>query len=121
MEAPAPAAQVRSAPLSCKACLPRTLTLVERLVTDARSFVKGLRYNLDTGSALASVTLTDCKGSPTALVVAPGGVADNGRCLQMGDPSIPVWFWHPSSEAMPTLPPRLDRRPSVVEAAGEPR
>lgn len=94
--------------------------LVERLVTDARSFVKGLRYNLGTGSALASATLTDCVGSPTSLVVAPAGVADNGRRLQVGDPSIPVWLWHPSSEAMPTLPPRQGRRPSVVETAGEP-
>ncbi len=92
--------------------------LVERLVTDARSFVKGLRYNLDAGSALASATLTDCEGSPTSLVVSPAGVADNGRCLQVGDPSIPVWFWHPSSEAMPTLPPRRHRRPSMVETAG---
>ena len=92
--------------------------LVERLVADARSFVKGLRYNLDAGSALASATLTDCEGSPTSLVVAPAGVADNGRCLQVCDPSIPVWLWHPSSEAMPTLPPRRHRRPSMVEAAG---
>jgi hypothetical protein len=95
--------------------------LVERLVADSRSFVKGLRYNLDAGSALASATLTDCEGSPTSLVVAPAGVADNGRCFQVGDPSMPVWFWHPSSEVLPTLPPRQDRRPSVVEAAGEPR
>jgi hypothetical protein len=95
--------------------------LVERLVADARSFVKGLRYNLDARSALASATLTDCEGSPTSLVVAPAGVADNGRCLQVGDPSMPVWFWHPSSEAMPTLPPRQDRRPSVEETAGESR
>ncbi|WP_430421972.1 DUF1173 domain-containing protein [Methylibium petroleiphilum] len=94
--------------------------LVERLVADARTFVKGLRYNLDAGSALASATLTDCEGSPTSLVVAPAGVADNGRCLQVGDPSIPVWFWHPSSEAMPVLPPRQDRRARVVEAAGKP-
>ncbi len=95
--------------------------LVERLVGDGRSFVKGLRYNLGTDSALASATLTDCEGSPTSLVVAPAGVADNGRCLQVGDPSVPVWFWHPSSEAMPTLPPRQNHRPSVVGTVGEPR
>lgn len=95
--------------------------LVERLVADARSFVKGLRYNLDGGSALASATLTDCEGSPTSLVVAPTGVADNGRFLKVGDPSMPVWLWHPSREAMPALPPRQHRRHSAVETTSEPR
>jgi len=33
--------------------------LIERLVAEGRSFVKGLRYNLGGESALASATLTD--------------------------------------------------------------
>jgi hypothetical protein len=80
--------------------------LVEMLVGDGRSFIKGLRYNLGTTSAPACATLTDCEGSAPLLFVVPAGVEDDGRYLHLTDPSIPVWLWHPSNEAMPTLPPR---------------
>jgi hypothetical protein len=91
--------------------------LIDRLVGDARSFVKGLRYNLGAASALASATLTDCEGSAHLLFVVPAGVEDNGRHLLVCDASTPVWLWRPSSEAMPTLPPRQQRYRSVVETA----
>jgi hypothetical protein len=91
--------------------------VVERLVGDGRAFIKGLRYNLGTASALACATLTDCEGSAPLLFVVPAGIEDSGRHLQMSDASIPVWLWHPSSEAMPTLPPRQQRDRSVVETA----
>jgi hypothetical protein len=78
--------------------------LVERLVGDGRSFVKGLRYNLGTGSALASATLTDCENPAPLLFVIPAGVEDDGRYRQVCEPSTPVWLWHPASEAMPPLP-----------------
>lgn len=80
--------------------------LVDRLVADGRSFVKGLRYNLGAESALASATLTDCEDSAPLLFVVHAGIEDSGRCLQAGDPSMPVWLWHPLSEAVPPLPPR---------------
>ena len=85
--------------------------LVEKLVGDGRSFIKGLRYNLGAASALACATLTDCEGSAPLLFVVPAGVEDNGRYLQVSDPSVPVWLWHPTAEAMPPLP----------RAAGRPR
>ena len=84
--------------------------LVEKLVGDGRSFIKGLRYNLGAASALACATLTDCEGSAPLLFILPDGVADSGRTLLVTDPSAPVWLWHPSSEAMPALPPQR-RRP----------
>ncbi len=93
--------------------------LVEKLMGDGRSFIKGLRYNLGAASALACVTLTDCEGSAPLLFVVPAGVEDNGRYLQVSDSSAPVWLWHPTSEAMPTLPPRQQRHRSVAEAAVE--
>ncbi len=93
--------------------------LVERLVADGRSFVKGLRYNLGAESALACATLTDCAGSAPLLFVAHAGIKDSGRYLQVFDPSIPVWLWNPSSEGMPSLPPRRPHRPSAVEPAVE--
>jgi hypothetical protein len=92
--------------------------LVERLVNEGRAFVKGLRYNLGAGSVLASATLTDCEGSAPLLFVVPAGLEDDGRLQHVSDPSAPLWLWHPSSEAMPTLPPR-DRRRRAMETATE--
>ena len=88
--------------------------LIQKLAGDGRSFVKGLRYNLGTASALACATLTDCQGSAPLLVIAPEGIEGNGRHLQPSDPSTPMWLWHPSSEAMPALPPSRQRHQSTA-------
>ncbi len=93
--------------------------LIERLVADGRSFVKGLRYNLGAEHALASATLTDCDGSVPLLFVVQTGIEDKGRYLQVCDPAGPAWFWHPSSEAMPSLPPREPHHPRAAESAVE--
>ena len=93
--------------------------LIERLVADGRSFVKGLRYNLGAGSTLASATLTDCESSAPLLFVVQAGIEDRGRYLQVCDPSIPVWLWNPSSEAMPALPTRQQHPPRATESAVE--
>ena len=93
--------------------------LVERLVSDGRSFVKGLRYNLGTGSALASATLTDCEGSAPLLFVVHAGIEDSRRYLHVYDPSVPVWLWQPSSEAMPALPPPQRHQTTAPEPAIE--
>ena len=84
--------------------------LVEKLVSDGRSCIKGLRYNLGAERALASATLTDCEGSAPLLFVVPAGVEDDGRYLQMSDSSVPLWLWHPMAEAMPPLPRTAGRR-----------
>ncbi len=89
--------------------------LIERLVADARSFVKGLRYNLSAGNALASATLTDCEGSAPSLFVVHPGIEDGERHRQAWDSSAPVWLWHPSSEALPSLPPRHPPHPRAAE------
>lgn len=88
--------------------------LVDRLVVDGRSFVKGLRYNLGAGSEIASATLTDCEGS--LLFVHHSGIEGSGRQLHTSDPSIAVWRWNPSSEPMPSLPPRQPHHPRAVES-----
>ena len=93
--------------------------LIERLVADGRSFVKGLRYNLSAGSQVASATLTDCQHSAPLLFVVHAGSEDSGRYLQVGDSSIPVWLWNPSSEAMPSLPPQRPHYPRALESAVE--
>ena len=93
--------------------------LIERLVADGRSFVKGLRYNLGAEGALASATLTDCEGSAPLLFIVHAGIEDNGRYLQVCDPSVPVWQWSPSREAMPALPPRQHHPTRATDSAVE--
>lgn len=93
--------------------------LVDRLVVDGRSFVKGLRYNLCAGSEIASATLTDCADSTPLLFVDHSGIEGSGRQRHTGDPSVPEWLWNPSSEAMPSLPPRQPSHPRAVESAVE--
>lgn len=95
--------------------------LVDKLVNDGRSFIKGLRYNLDTASALACATLTDCEGSAPLLFVVPAGVEDDRRYLHLTDASMPLWLWHPSSEVMPILPPRQQRFRCADDTAVESR
>jgi hypothetical protein len=80
--------------------------LLDRLASDGRSFVKGLRYDLASSSAAASATLTDGEGSAPVLFIADEGVEHGGQAPLVSDPSTPVWVWNPSSETMPMLPPR---------------
>lgn len=93
--------------------------LVERLVAEGRSFVKGLRYNLNSASALASATLTDCEAAAPLMYVVPSGSQDGGRSLAMGDASTPLWLWHPSSEGMPPLPARRRLHGAVPRGEAE--
>ncbi|MGY4828625.1 DUF1173 domain-containing protein [Sphaerotilaceae bacterium SBD11-9] len=80
--------------------------LIDRLVDDERSFVKGLRYNLSAGSALPSATLTDCGSATPLLFIAHLGAADTAECSKLCDASAPLWQWNPSCGPMPPLPPR---------------
>jgi Protein of unknown function (DUF1173) len=80
--------------------------LIERLVADERSFVKGLRYNLGAGSALASATLTDCHDDAPQLFVVSAGIRVSSQQLLSSDHAATGWLWKPSSETMPPLPDR---------------
>ena len=91
--------------------------LVERLVAEGRSFVKGLRYNLGADSVSASATLTDCEGSAPMLFVVHAGPENGLRHLPVDAASTPVWRWDPSSEAMPSLPVRWSRPARAAESA----
>jgi hypothetical protein len=86
--------------------------LLDQLALDGRSFVKGLRYDLASSSASASATLIDREGSAPVLFIADDDVEHSGRFPLVSDPSTPVWVWNPSSETMPTLPPRCPHHPS---------
>lgn len=92
--------------------------LIERLVADGRSFVKGLRYNLGSEKALASATLTDCEGAAPLLFIHVGNEGGEAH-LEAGSSSASGWLWNPLSEAMPPLPPRHALRRKAVEPVGE--
>jgi Protein of unknown function (DUF1173) len=79
--------------------------LVERLVGDGRSFVKGLRYNLPADHVVASATLTDCEGAASLLFIAPAGIENFLPQLSLPDAVMPAWVWRPAAEPMPPLEP----------------
>ena len=92
--------------------------LVERLVKDGRTFVKGLRYNLPVAQLLASVILTDAGESPVALCIAPRGADDEQVAAALKDfapvSGSPAWVWRIDQGAMPP-PPRQSRSMAVAE------
>ena len=92
--------------------------LIERLVRDGRTFVKGLRYNLPVAQLLASVFLTDAGESPIALCIGPRGADDEQMAAAMTDLASvngsPAWVWRSAQGAMPPLP-RQSRSIAVAE------
>jgi hypothetical protein len=90
--------------------------LVERLVRDGRSFVKGLRYNLPSGQPLASAILTDACESPVALCIARHGADDPQLDSALKDFATvndsAAWIWRVAQGAMPPLP--CQRRPTAI-------
>ena len=85
------------------------LHLIERLVAEGRSFLKGLRYGQSESSVIASATLTDCGESTPLLHVAQPTHHEGGQSVDTDDPRMPAWRWNPSAEAMPQLPARAAR------------
>lgn len=53
------------------------LELLERLTSESRHFIKGLRYNLTACDVIASVLLTDTKDTPTAVYLVPAGADEH--------------------------------------------
>ena len=77
--------------------------LIDRLVADGRSFVKGLRYNLHRDQCMACATLTDTGDTRwTMFVVPPGshGPAGENVFVCVGSP----WVWRPTTERLPAFP-----------------
>ena len=52
------------------------LELVERLTSNQRSFIKGMRYNLPASELIASILMTDTE-HPTPIYIASAGVDDD--------------------------------------------
>ncbi len=90
--------------------------LIDRLVAEGRSFVKGLRYNAPAMSTIASAVLTDCEEGAPMLFVLGHGNNDEAQELRDAE-AAPNWRWHPQVETMPALPTRRSSREREVDAA----
>ncbi|UUX95384.1 DUF1173 domain-containing protein [Aquabacterium sp. J223] len=79
--------------------------LLDRLVDQNRSFVKGLHYNLRRGDRIASAVLTDCDGSAPMLFIGRANADESLLGPETGAAGeAPIWRWFRSSEPMPPLP-----------------
>jgi hypothetical protein len=85
--------------------------LIDRLVSEGRSFIKGLRYNLGSGSALTYATLIDCKGTARSLYIVPSIPANAASPYGLNDRSMVTWLWNPSCEPIPRLPDKRAQHP----------
>jgi hypothetical protein len=84
--------------------------LVERLVREGRSFVKGLRYNLRPGPAMACATLTDTGETAVSLSIEmraadehPEHVDEAAWSASAAD-KPGAWVWRPADGTIPALP-----------------
>lgn len=94
--------------------------LVETLVREKRSFVKGLNYNLAQRTRVAKAVLTDCDGPPSMLAIV--GPDDSAVTYHVEDsPSRNgfSWIWRPQLEELPPLPRSsgLEKRARVATHA----
>jgi hypothetical protein len=84
------------------------LQLVETLVREGRSFIKGLRFNLDQAKWMACATLTDTGERAVELSIAPPGTqAQAFTCIDTPEVTareVATWLWRPDEGAMPALP-----------------
>ncbi|WP_066262855.1 DUF1173 domain-containing protein [Hydrogenophaga flava] len=84
--------------------------LVEALVRQGRSFVKGLRYNMQSDQTLVCASLLDCGAMPCPLFIDREHSGDArlpaDQPVPTPDPSAPAWRWSPAFSDMPALPPR---------------
>ena len=94
--------------------------LLDRLVGENRSFVKGLHYNLSQSDRIASAVLTDCEGSAPMLFIGPVDPDESSPGPETGAAGdAPIWTWRRSGEPMPPLPqprtPSFRRAPNRAE------
>jgi hypothetical protein len=84
--------------------------LVDRLVSDGRTFIKGLRYNLHRDQCVATAALTDMGEPPPLLFIVPRGPEGTAESRGFKDSiahcNSPAWIWRSAVEGMPQLPQR---------------
>jgi hypothetical protein len=91
--------------------------LINALVRNGRSFIKGLRYNSRPVQALASVSLLDCGIAAHPLFIdrdhRHGDALAQGFATLDTDENPPAWRWLPADGDMPALPPQQLWQPAA--------
>lgn len=84
--------------------------LLEKLHSQSRRFVKGLRYNLPSSKPLASVVMQDTGDSSSALFVVPQefDAAYESVINELAEKSkMTAWVWRTGTQSLPVLPGRM--------------
>jgi hypothetical protein len=84
------------------------LSLIEKLITDNRSFLKGLRFNMR-NKPLASVLLTDTKPPVGMYLLYSDSDPTYPEIIEKieRDTKIPAWIWNLDNGVWPNIPPVL--------------
>jgi len=98
------------------------MQLLELLVRDGRSFIKGLRYNSPSEQALACATLTDVAESPIPLFIATEDTQEGQTVAEvqnLGSVDVPAaWVWRILHGEMPPLPMQSRLSASCARLSG---
>jgi hypothetical protein len=94
--------------------------LLDRLVGENRSFVKGLHYNLGRRDRIVTAVLTDCERSAPMLFIGPASADESSPGPETGAAGdTPIWTWRRSGEPMPPLPLRRTHSPLTAPTRAE--
>mgnify|MGYP001952973989 CR=1 FL=1 len=83
------------------------LGLINDMVREQRSFIKGMRYNLSSETVIANAVLTDAGDQPLAIyMIPPGSEESYYEDLQklQEDSSIPSYIWDVNAGEALSLP-----------------
>ncbi|MCZ8030828.1 MAG: DUF1173 domain-containing protein [Rubrivivax sp.] len=94
--------------------------LLQRLVGENRSFVKGLHYNLGRSDRIACAALTDCEGSAPMLFIVPAHADESSPGPETGAAGdATIWTWRRSGEPMPPFPLPRTQSPRTAPTQAE--
>ena len=81
--------------------------LVDKLVNEKRSFIKGLRYNVPRDRPLACAVLNDTGDLPATLWISTGELeAESAASVNIAPADGFQWTWHTRRGSATELPPR---------------
>lgn len=86
------------------------LNLCKKLIEEERSFIKGMRYNLRPGKAMACAVLSDTGNEPTALYIVNNEdealIKETNELIE--NSHISSWSWDVNI-SLPTLPEKMEK------------
>lgn len=91
-----------------------------RLVSETRSFVKGLHYTLGQGDQIARAVLTDCEGSAPMLFIRRADADESSPRPEAGAAGDAlIWTSRRPGEPMPPLPLPRTHSPRTAPTQAE--